>query len=282
MNLTRSTRDPHDDLSLLTIYLRRTYGLDLSPYKEAFVRRRLVARLRARGVTTYREYLRVLMQDPEEYAHLLATFTVGYTYFFRDPSTFRALRDEVLVPLLAERERTGTRRLTLWSAGCATGEEPYSLAILIAQLLGPRLSRWRVRILATDIDKEALARARQAVYGPRSFHGTQWPDIDRFFTATPDGRALVPPVRDLVTFREHNLLARPPGETFDIVFARHVLMYLQRPQQVRVGRHLAQTLRPGGTLVLGRLETLPPPLTDTFEVLNIRERIYRKRGGDPC
>ena len=124
--------------------------------------------------------------------------------------------------------------------------------------------------------------ARQAVYGPRSFHGTQWPDIDRFFTATPDGRALVPPVRDLVTFREHNLLARPPGETFDIVFARHVLMYLQRPQQVRVGRHLAQTLRPGGTLVLGRLETLPPPLADTFEVLNIRERIYRKRGGDPC
>lgn len=265
------------DFHTLLAYIQDTYGLDCSQYKETFVRRRVATRLRARGIRSYKEYLHLLRKDPHEHEHLLAALMVGFTTFFRDASMFEVLRDMVLTPLLRTQSRRGERRLTVWSAGCATGEETYSLAILLWQMLGPRLRRWHIHILGTDIDGAALQQAQAGVYSTWSFRGTRWPGLDKAFTSTPKGYAVIPAIKSLVQFRYHNLLASPPPGRFDLILCRNVLIYFQRSQQARLCRAFHSALVSGGTLVLGKTESLPPEVSPAFETLHLRERIYRKR-----
>ena len=262
--------------ALLT-HIQQAYGLDYSRYKPTFVKRRVSARLRARGLSSYHDYLQLLRTDPREYEHLLASLTIGFTSFFRDASTFETLRDQVLRPLLHERARRGERRFRAWSAGCATGEETYSLAILLHQILGPRVRHWDVRILGTDIDPRALERARRGVYTPFSFRGTQWPRLDRFFSITAEGRAVIPQLKALVHFQRHNLMTDPPPGRFDLILCRNVLIYFRRSQQVDLCRQFHQALVPAGILVLGKTETLPPEVMTSFETVHLGERLYRKR-----
>ncbi len=269
MHLTNS------DFQALIQKVHRDTGLDLTQYKPTFVQRRLASRLRAKGVSSYRAYMRLL--DEDEYRSLLDTLTINLTSFFRDTSTFLALRDEVLRPLLRKREKTGTRRLDIWSAGCASGEEPYSVAIMIHQLLGRQLHGWRIRILGTDIDRRKLQQARLAVYNSFSFRGTDWPHLDRYFTKTSTGKQLNPHIKQLVQFRQHDLIAdRPPGR-FDIILCRNVLIYLKRGQQTQILNKFYQALSGEGVLVLGKTEILPTEVSSLFQPINTREHIHRKR-----
>lgn len=269
-------RTNNDDPTLASLLdkIRRERGLDCSQYKPSFLKRRLAVRLRARGVDSYQAYSRLL--DDREYDRLFDTLTINLTCFFRDASTFATLRDQILRPLLEARDRQGQRRFRAWSAGCASGEEPYSLAILLHQMLGPRIADWQLSILGTDLDERRLEQARSGVYGPFSFRGTQWPDLDRFFTVTAQGHALVPEVKALVRFRRHDLISEKPPGRFDLILCRNVLIYFRRSQQTRIFTNFHQALHRNGILVLGRTEILPAEVASLFEMLNLRERIYRK------
>ena len=265
---------PHELRALMTkVYQER--GVDLSQYKPNFVQRRVATRLRARGVSSFRAYMRLL--DEEEYDRLLDALTINLTSFFRDTSTFVALRDEVLRPMLREKEARGDYHLNIWSAGCASGEEPYSVAIILHQLLGARLGRWHIRILGTDLDEVKLAQAREGVYGPSSFRSTTWPNLDRYFVRSGHRRVLRPEIKRLVHFRRHDLMEDPPPQHFDLILCRNVLIYFQRAHQVHILQRFHRALHPGGYLVLGKTEILPAEVAPLFETSNMREHIYIKR-----
>lgn len=188
--------------------------------------------------------------------HALAThLTIGETYFFRTPETFSMLESRLFPELIAAQQQT-TRRLRIWSAGCATGQEPYSLAILVSRLI-PKRADWDITILATDINPEALETARAAIYTQWSFRDTPSWVVNGYFTRTADGRYAVDPVvRDMVTFRYLNLAENSYPSLasgvcdFDLVLCRNVIMYFSREVAKQVADRLQRSVREGGYLMV--------------------------------
>lgn len=228
-----------------------------------------------------------------EWARLEAEITVGETFFFRYAEQFQALRERILPALIAA--RASERTLRIWSAGCSTGAEPYSLAILVRELLGEALPDWRVSILGTDISTEALATARAAEYGRWALRTMPPEERLRYFTRLPPapgirregGYALRPEFRGLVRFERGNLLtlvepAAPGGETFDLILCRNVLIYFDARTVAAVVRGLGRRLRADGWLLLGHAE--PNPVFSGFlDAVSLPGTVaYRARSETPA
>jgi two-component system CheB/CheR fusion protein len=173
----------------LLAHIRRERGLDYGQYKDSFLYRRLAVRMRAREIDTYHEYLNLLRSDPAEFDELLDALNINVSYFFRDESAFAALRYGVLMPLIAQQAAVGKNRLAVWSVGCATGEEPYSVAMLVTELLGSDLRQWNVLIHATDVDADALAQARRGTYKAHSFQDLETNLVEKYFVTPISLRA---------------------------------------------------------------------------------------------
>jgi chemotaxis protein methyltransferase CheR len=213
---------------------------------------------------------------------LLDEVTIPETHFFRNPPQIRALRQHVLPELM--RQAAGRRTLRIWSAGCSTGEEPYTIAMLVRELI-PANAGWDVQIIATDISTRALTAAKAGKYRERSFVMTDPIDRQRFFVLDAESRAYVvrPEVRDLVEFRHHNLVADAPpfepGEA-DLVLCRNVTIYFDRDTTKRLMMRMHTTLRDGGYLFLGHAETLWQISTD-FSLVSLGDAfLYRRQPDD--
>ncbi|HXG04362.1 MAG TPA: protein-glutamate O-methyltransferase [Candidatus Binatia bacterium] len=239
----------------------RWAGLALGPHKRAMLQARLVRRLRALGLATFEAYW-ARLTDPasgaEERVAFINALTTNKTEFFREPHHFAYLRTPWATALAAP-GRPGGRRLRLWSAGCASGEEAYSLAIVLAEA-GLVPSGWDTRILASDIDTEALDTAAAGIYPAERLAPLGPQGRARHFTRraeAPDAWEVRPALRALVTFRRINLVdeAWPIRTRFDVIFCRNVLIYFDRPTQQRVLRRLVGLLVPGGLLALGHAES---------------------------
>ncbi|MCJ2061684.1 protein-glutamate O-methyltransferase CheR [Methylobacterium sp. J-088] len=230
--------------------------------------RRRFREMAAADCAAYAALLSDGAQGEAEWARLEAEITVGETFFFRYAEQFQALRERILPALIAA--RASERTLRIWSAGCSTGAEPYSLSILVQELLGDALPNWRVSILATDISAEALATARAAEYGRWALRTMPPAERLRYFTRLPPapgirregGYALRPEFRGLVRFERGNLLtlADPQaqdGERFDLILCRNVLIYFDARTVAAVVRGLGRRLRPDGWLLLGHAEPSP-------------------------
>ena len=214
-------------------------------------------RLRATGQADVSSYLEeVERAGTPELQSLIDEVTIQETHFFRNPPQVRALREHVLPELVRAAETRG-RRLRVWSAGCSTGEEPYTIAMMIRELL-PSTAGWDIKVIATDISESALTAARQATYGARALQLASPEQLARFFVPTADGRHQVrPEVRELVEFRHANLVRdRPPGDGLDLVLCRNVTIYFDRDTTRSLVRRLHGSLRDGGYLFLGHSETL--------------------------
>lgn len=262
-------------LRALKRQIRTASGLFCEGYKEKCLRRRLAVRMRARGVHRYGDYAALLDEDPEEYARLIDTVTINVSKFFRNPEVWEAVRDVVLPDVLG---RPGVLRM--WSAGTATGEEPYTLAMLVRAHLetARRLDVLdRIDIEATDIDAQALEKARVGVYPALALVET--PDAARLRWFEPGG----PPfqvreeVRRMVRFTQGDLIPHAARSDLDLILCRNVFIYFERELQEDLLGRFAEALRPGGWLVLGKVETLLGPVTRQLEAVRSRERIYRKR-----
>lgn len=250
----------------LTEKISRERGLSCGSYKDKCLKRRIAVRMRARGVHTYQDYAALLDRDAHEYQDLLDTLTINVTKFFRNAETWAALQ-----PYLAEMAKTRPA-LRVWSAGCASGEEPYTIAVLLAEVLGEKTSG-RAAVDATDIDRLSLERTRQAKYPDTAF--TEMPSHlrRRYFE---DGKP-VPRVRELVTVRTHDLTReRPPRPPYDLIVCRNVVIYFERQAQERLFQVFVDALAPGGVLLLGKVETLFGPARDRLKLADPRERIYLK------
>lgn len=187
---------------------------------------------------------------------VIRAFAIGETYFFRDYPHFRLLRDRILPALIVERRQRGQRYLNLWSVGCATGEEAYSMAILLHELL-PDRADWKVRLIATDLNATALENARRAVYRPWSFRQSEAASaIQHYFDPVEGGVQLKSFIREMVSFRQMNLLKGPPLPQLDVILCRNVLLYFADARTVEIEAMLHEALMPGGWLLLGRAESL--------------------------
>ncbi len=252
--------------------LERERGFRGTLYRPRCLRRRVAVRMRARGVNDPREYSKLLDEDPAEYDRLIRTLTINVSRFFRNPQTWESIRTLVL-PDLARRERP----LLIWSAGSAAGEEAYSLAILLYQHLLPRGegAMKGIRIIGTDIDEDALERARRASYPEMALSETPEKLRRRWFSAEEPYR-LKASIRSLVEFQALDVLSQRPGFAADLILCRNLLIYLDRAAQNQVFEMFAETLKPGGYLVLGRVEMLGQEARRRYEIVDARERIYRK------
>lgn len=254
-------------------------GFDLAQYRPRYVERRLAARLRAVGVHTYRQYARYLDEHPEEYPKLLDALMINVTQFFRDTVVWDHLAADV-VPLLLEDALAHRRKsIRIWSAGCASGEEPYSIAMLfLAALDRPEYRDLQIHVNATDLDRDALATAERGEYP--AAHALKIPAElrERFVIVEGDRMRVRPEVQACVRFSYLSLFEDAPIQIVDAVFCRNVFIYFNRDEQDRMLRSFARALARGGYLVLGRSERVSPGLAGEFELVSSRERIYRHHG----
>lgn len=265
------------NLTRLTDKVRDERGLDLAQYRPRYVERRIAARLHALGLHTYRQYAARLDEDPEEYARLLDTLTINVTQFFRDPSVFEVFRAEVLPELLSMKSARHQRIIRVWSAGCATGQEPYSIAMsLLDEMRHHPKAGFLPTVIGTDIDQRALAVAKRAEYPVAQLAHIPTADRNLFVDIGGDTFHMKPAVTKYVRFQRLNLFADEPLNAVDVVFCRNVFIYFNRDEQERMVEVFWDSLSRGGYLVLGRSERLAPALARRFELINTRERIYRK------
>jgi len=251
--------------------VERERGLALSSYKQPCLKRRLAVRMRARGVHTYGAYATVLDRLPEEYDLLVDALTINVTKFFRNPETFALLREQVVPALWAAHGP-----VAVWSAGCASGEEPYSLALLFAEIARIGALRTRLRIDATDLDPGALDALRRAEYPPAAVEDVPPELRTRFFSPGPPFR-LDPAVARLVHPLAHDLTREaPPAPPYHLIVCRNVVIYFDRATQERLFAAFADALVPGGRLLLGKVETLFGPARSRLEVEEPRERLFRR------
>lgn len=256
--------------------LRARSGIDFNGYKMPTIMRRLQRRMIATGAARLADYIRFLSSHPDEYQRLISSFLIKVTEFFRDADLFTHLRDRILSQLIAEARANGYE-LRLWSAGCATGEEAYSLAILVADLLGDELAQFNVRIFATDLDSEAITFARRGIYPAAALVNLPREAIERYFTALNGDFEVKKQIRALIVFGQHDLGQRAPFPRIDLELCRNVLIYFTPELQKRVLQLFAFSLRDGGYLVLGKSETTNP-LADYFLLEDARLKTYRRQG----
>jgi chemotaxis methyl-accepting protein methylase len=259
----------------LTEKIARDKGFGCASYKEKCLRRRIAVRMRARGVHTYADYARVLDSDKAEYERLLDALTINVTKLFRNWETYTVIAEKV-VPALWERP---IPTINVWSAGCSSGEEPYSLAALFhrhAESLGQlsELPR-RVRVLGSDIDARCLVAAEGGAFEEGDFADTP-AELRRRYFAPAAPFTIIPEVRRLVRFERRDLLAEaPPPGPHHLIVCRNVLIYFDRETQERLFDKFHSALSPDGFLVLGKVETLLGAARTRFAAVDGRERVFR-------
>lgn len=263
--------------SLLKRRIFQDRGFDCEQYKENYLKRRIAVRLRATGAEGYMGYLHILKTRPDEYTRLLNELTINVTQFFRDQDVYMKLYESVVPEMLEEKQKVGSRTLRVWSAGCASGEEPYSVAMLIDQRLGDDADKWNIRVVGSDIDERSLEMAKRAVYGEVNlFPGM---DVNRYFDVgeTDEGPRyrLKNLIRRKVRFEKVDLLDDGKKRHFDMVMCRNVLIYFGRDVQSRIIAHLASSILREGYLILGKSETLGTETGALFKAVFPRERIYQ-------
>ncbi|MCL4554024.1 MAG: protein-glutamate O-methyltransferase CheR [Actinobacteria bacterium] len=253
--------------------------IDLSNYRRSYVERRVAARMRVLRLKTYRQYCQHLADEPGERVLLLDTLTINVTDFFRDPSMYRFLAKQVLPELVDRKRGSRNRLIRIWSAGCATGEEPYSLAMALLETLGPYGREVHFSVVGTDLDVNALALAKQANYPisrashiPKALQAKYLEFADDRFTIRPK-------VTKHVRFRPLDLFSDRPVGMVDLILCRNVFIYFNKDQQEKILEKFWSSLTKGGYLVLGKSEKMPSSMAGKFESIQGRERVYRKTDG---
>jgi two-component system, chemotaxis family, CheB/CheR fusion protein len=276
--ITLPVRSEHAPATLRTLLQRvmRHARVDFSGYKESTVWRRILRRMVSNRVHTMEDYLALTEKNPEELNQLCKEILISVTSFFRDPRSFDNLR-ELLGELLAG--KLPGEEVRVWVAGCATGEEAYSIAILVCELLGRSLPDFRVQIFATDIDLNAMAVARRGIYPESGLAEMPHDLVHRYFVRREGAYEVSKSLRDMVVFARQDLAQDPPFLRLDLVTCRNVLIYFQSMLQEQVLTTFHYALKPGALLFLGKSETAHQR-EGMFDAVSREAKIFRRREGD--
>jgi two-component system CheB/CheR fusion protein len=264
--------DPH--FEALLAYLKESRGFDFTGYKRSSLMRRVNRRMAVIGIgDDYGEYVDHLQVHPDEFTDLFNTILINVTGFFRDPEAWAFLRTELLEPMIAARPAGSPIRI--WSAGCASGEEAYTIAMVLADILGAEEFRDRVKIYATDVDAEQLGEARQAIYGEREMQAVPPEFVERYFEAADDKWSFRKDLRRSVIFGRNDLVQDAPISRIDLLICRNTLMYFNAETQAKILQRLHFALVEGGLLFLGKAEMLLSHGT-LFGPIDLKRRIFRR------
>ncbi|MDD5763206.1 MAG: chemotaxis protein CheB, partial [bacterium] len=258
------------------ILLRSQTGHDFSRYKPSTIHRRIERRMAVQQIETMDGYVKYLQQTPAEVEALFRDLLIGVTNFFRDPEAFQAL-EEHAIPKLFDGKPPGAP-IRVWSPGCSTGEEAYSIAILLAERQEAMKRSFKVQVFATDIDSQAIATARAGLY-PSSIAADLTPErLARFFTAESDGSAyrIHKGIRDMVVFSEQNVIKDPPFSRLDLVSCRNLLIYMGGELQKKIIPLFHYALNPCGFLFLGTSETVGE-FGDLFASVERKSKLYQSK-----
>jgi two-component system CheB/CheR fusion protein len=263
-------------LKKIFILLRSQTGHDFSQYKPSTIRRRIERRMAVHKIDALDGYLKYAQQTPVEVEALFRDLLIGVTNFFRDPEAFKLLEEQAIPALFAGRPASAVIRV--WSPGCSTGEEAYSLAILLAERQVAMRQSFKVQVFATDIDPQAIATARAGLY-PAGIAADLTPErLARFFTAEPGGSGyrIHKGIRDMLVFSEQDVIKDPPFSKLDLVSCRNLMIYLNGDLQKKLIPLFHHTLNPGGFLFLGTSETVGD-FGDLFNALDRKLKLYRRK-----
>jgi len=265
--------DPDPHFEALLLHMKESRGFDFTGYKRASLMRRVGRRMAQVGVGEHADYLDYLQVHPDEFTALFNTILINLTGFFRDPQTWEYLRSDALPAILADKPADAPLRV--WSAGCASGEEAYTLAIVLAEALGPDEFRQRVKIYATDVDEEDLSHARHATYAERQVEGLSRDRLDRYFDATNNRYTFRKDLRRSVIFGRNDLVQDSPISRIDLLVCRNVLMYFNAETQSRILSRFHFSLTNGGVLFLGKAEMLLSH-ANRFTPIDLKRRLFHK------
>ena len=265
--------DIMDGFAPLKRFIEHTLTIRCSNYKEDYIKRRLLSRMRSTNSASYEDYLAYLKANPPELENLRNALTINVTEFFRDTDVYDSMKKEILPALFKHR-----KRLRIWCAGCSTGEEPYSIAMMLADLMtqDPGIS---AQIFATDIDKVVLAKAQEGIYTPKSIVKLSEAQIHRHFSRHPDGNYQVKPnLQELIRFRPHDLMSGVPvSRWLDLVICRNVTIYFNEKQKDELVKMFHGALASGGFYIMGKTEYLGRQVEDLFVAHNSLQKIYTKK-----
>jgi two-component system CheB/CheR fusion protein len=276
--VTVTTKPPVATTALkkLLMKVKQQTRIDFSGYKEGTLWRRIERRMAANHVTSLNDYMTLAEVSPEELEHLGKDILISVTAFFRDPESFNALR--TMVRTMLQNKQSGDE-IRVWVPGCATGEEAYTIAILIAETLGPNVAQYRIQIFATDIDLNALAVARKGSYAESALADLEPGLVVRYFQKVGNRLEVARHLRDMVVVARQDIIQDPPFLRLDLVSCRNLLIYLQNEPQAKVLATFHYGLNQGGILFLGKSEGIFQQ-ESLYEVVDKSARIYRRRAGE--
>jgi two-component system CheB/CheR fusion protein len=266
------------DFESVLTYLKESRGFDFTGYKRTSLMRRVQRRMSQVGAENFADYIDQLQVNADEFVALFNTILINVTGFFRDPDAWEYLRDQVIPALLAE--RSPEEPIRVWSAGCAAGQEAYSLAIAFAEAIGVDAFRQRVKIYATDVDEEALAQARQATYTPAELEGIPEGKLEEYFEQYGSRYSFRKDLRRSVIFGRNDLVQDAPISRIDLLVCRNTLMYFNADTQTKTLERFHFALAPRGMMFLGKAEMLLSH-SRIFEPLDLKRRVFRKVASSP-
>lgn len=267
------TREPDSLSDELLLYLKRTRGIDLSSYKRPSLMRRTRRRMDALKIDTYERYIDYLEIHPEEFIQLFNYLLINVTSFFRDAPAWEYLKDHIVPKQIELKEPDGMLRI--WSAGCASGQEPYSIAMLLAEQLGLEEFQRRVKIYASDINQEALNEARQGSYTSKEVEAVPPPLLEKYFQRTEERFVIHGDLRRALIFGRHDLVADAPISRLDLLICRNTLMYFNAEMQDHILARFHFALTDTGSLFLGKAEMLLTH-TNLFVPIDLKHRVFAK------
>lgn len=268
--------DENQEYSFLLQKILRNRNIDFSQYRPQVLQRRLEHRFHVTKCESYVDYIMLLNRDPLEYDRLIETLTIKVSEFFRDSMVFELLGDVIIPEIIAQKDNEGSKKVRGWSCGSAHGQEAYSMAMLFREELGHRVPDFDLNITATDIDKTALAEAPWISYDKKALKKMKAHIIFKYFTSFEDRYIVNDSVRELINFKYHDVTSGNPVSNMDLVLCRNLLIYFEKELQEKALMNIYSALNPGGFLILGMTETLPPSMREYFEALDLNARVYMK------
>lgn len=269
-----------EEFRLLRDFVYQHCGLHFDQESKYLLEKRLGKRLRYHGVSSFKDYyylLRYHQNREQELSEVIDSLTTNETYFFREDFQLKTFTREILPEIRARKEKEGTRKLRIWSAGCSSGEEPYTLAMLLLE--APFLHDWQVDIIGTDISQKVLQIARKGIYGQSSFRATEAVMQRRYFTEAEGKLRIADRVKNLVTISHLNLFETSRVALLgkmDVIFCRNVIIYFDLAAKKRVVESFYQRLKPEGFLLLGHSESLMN-ITNAFFLRHFKHDMVYQR-----
>ena len=262
----------NNDFLTLKRSIERLLGIQCGSYKEDYIKRRVLSRMRIRGKENYKDYNSVLVAEKNEQEALRNALTINVTKFWRDKDVFDLIKSEIIPEILRKKGKA-----RIWSAGCSTGEEPYTLALIAYDITRLKPDS-QITIYATDIDREVLKRAKEGIYDSKSLENLTEGQIRRHFTAIEDGKYQVKQhLKDMVRFSWHDLMSgKPVANYLDIVTCRNVTIYFTEQQKNDLAKMFHPSLVSDGYYIMGKTEFMARELEKMYKPYNALQKIYRK------